>query len=320
VKFFAMSRNGLDVLNNITLFDSDAFPHRIRPPHVVPPKGMDDTRRSAYRGRPDHPDGRAFLASLVAKIEEEIIRLNKAVAAMKSVREQAAVIVDTPTPVHSVPAATLSCLQALCDATAMPLIADQLAMPGERIASKDHKREAHDASILARSESGLSTAETVITNCVQGESRRAGEDHERKASMWSEEWPNHRAVCGKLTLRASAGHKGALRAICSIEHRMLTLRIAQLPHRDKCALDESSTDMLVEIPVEHLAVGLQRGRPDMFMIATLLEGKIQDDICCFAEDPNEWVAVFRRMGVPIFNVSEGIENGVENAQEPWFEF
>ena len=317
-----MSRNGLDVLNNITFFDSDAFPYRIRPPHGVPPEGMDDTRRSAYQGLPDHPDGRAFLASLVTKIEEEIVRLNEAVAAMKSAREQAsaAVIVDTPTSVRSVPAATLSCLQAVCDAAAMPFIADQFAVPGERIAGKDHKREAHDASILARAESGLSTAETVITNCVQGESRSAGEDHERKACMWSEEWPNHRAVRGKLTLRASAGHKGALRAICSIEQRMLTLRIAQLPHRDKCALDESSTDMLVEIPVEHLAVGLQRGRPDMFMIATLLEGKIHDDICCFANDPNKWVAVFRRMGVPIFDVSEGIENGVENAQERWFEF
>jgi hypothetical protein len=31
------------------------------------------------------------------------------------------------------------------------------------------------------------------------------------------------------------------------------------------------------------------------MIVNHLEGKIHDDICCF-DDPNKWVAVFRRMG------------------------
>jgi hypothetical protein len=37
----------------------------------------------------------------------------------------------------------------------------------------------------------------------------------------------------------------------------------------------------------------------MFIIATFLEGKMHDDICCVADDPSKWLAVFRRMGVTI---------------------
>ena len=44
----------------------------------------------------------------------------------------------------------------------------------------------------------------------------------------------------------------------------------------------------------------------MLTLATMYGEKMFDEIYCFADDPskrNRWVAIFRRMGVPIFDVS-----------------
>ena len=71
---------------------------------------------------------------------------------------------------------------------------------------------------------------------------------------------------------------------------------------------------VVAVPVEELAVGLQRGRTDMFIIATRNGNKLYDDISCFADDQekrNKWIAVLRRMGVPIFDLSSSDGHNTE---------
>ena len=63
----------------------------------------------------------------------------------------------------------------------------------------------------------------------------------------------------------------------------------------------------VEVPGEHLAVGLQRARCTMLTIAKLHKDVRCDDIYCFADDHatrNKWTGIFRRMGVPIFDERE----------------
>ena len=58
---------------------------------------------------------------------------------------------------------------------------------------------------------------------------------------------------------------------------------------------ESPVGVVAEVPVEDLAVGLQRGRADMFTIATLHEGKMYDEIYCFADDQakrHKWISAF----------------------------
>jgi hypothetical protein len=72
--------------------------------------------------------------------------------------------------------------------------------------------------------------------------------------------------------------------------------------------------VLAEVPVDQLAVGLLKGRTDMIMLATLHKGRMYDEIYCVAAGQskrNQWIAVFRRMGVPVFDVSEGTENARE---------
>ena len=96
---------------------------------------------------------------------------------------------------------------------------------------------------------------------------------------------------------ASCGGKRAL---------LLTLSIARALRESSG--ESSGTVVVASIPAEELAVGLQRGRTDMFIIATRYRNKLYDDIACFADDQgkrNKWIAVFRRMGVPIFDLSDG---------------
>ena len=129
---------------------------------------------------------------------------------------------------------------------------------------------------------------------------------ERAAPEWCKvkDLPADRQVRGRLTLKASADHMGVMRAVCSVQHGVLTLSVAE---RD------GSTVVVAEVPVKHLSVGLQRGRADMFTMATLQEGKMYDEIYCFADDQvkrNKWIAVFRRMGVAIFDLQQGEADAV----------
>jgi hypothetical protein len=108
------------------------------------------------------------------------------------------------------------------------------------------------------------------------------------------EWTAHREARGEVTLKATADHRRSLRAVCSINNGVLTLT------------PEGSTAVVAEVPVAELAVGLQRGRNNMFMIATVYQNKMFDEIFCFADDQvkrNKWIAVFRRMGVPVSDLS-----------------
>jgi hypothetical protein len=110
----------------------------------------------------------------------------------------------------------------------------------------------------------------------------------------SSDWPAHREARGELTLKATADHRRSLRAVCSIKNGVLTLTV------------EGSSAVVAEVPVAELAVGLQRGCNNMFMIATVYQSKMFDEIFCFADDQvkrNKWIAVFRRMGVPVSDLS-----------------
>ena len=126
----------------------------------------------------------------------------------------------------------------------------------------------------------------------------------------SPQWPAHRKVRGELTLKGSADLRNGMRAVCSVIHGVLTLHIDKPASRDSSgakAKAKGSTGVVVEVPAAELAVGLKRGHIDMFIIATLHENRMYDEICCFADNQvkrNKWIAVFRRMGVAIFDVSD----------------
>ena len=116
-------------------------------------------------------------------------------------------------------------------------------------------------------------------------------------------WPAQREARGLLTIKASPNHSKGMRAECSVQNDVLSLSIAES--------SGTSSGTVVAVPIEELAVGLQRGRTDMFIIATRNGDQLYDDISCFADDQekrNKWIAVLRRMGVPIFDLSDGRNN------------
>ena len=164
---------------------------------------------------------------------------------------------------------------------------------------------ARDAPTLERTESTLSSADTPVS----GRDWTRDEDRKRAAR------PSYREARGRLTLKASADHPGAVRAVCSIEHRVLTLSKAS---RDTCGdgSQHISPVVLAQVPLEELAVRLQRGRADMFTIATRHENRLYDEIYCFADDQaerDEWIAVFRQMGVSILHLRDSSGAGARDA-------
>ena len=136
------------------------------------------------------------------------------------------------------------------------------------------------------------------------------ENQNEQAPRSFHQWPAHRKVRGELTLKGSVDLRNGLRAVCSVSHGVLTLHIDKPAPRDPSgakAKATGSTAVVVEVPAAELAVGLKRGHIDMFIIATLHENRMYDEICCFADNQvkrNKWIAVFRRMGVAIFDVSD----------------
>ena len=116
-------------------------------------------------------------------------------------------------------------------------------------------------------------------------------------------WPAQREARGLLTIKASPNHSKGMCAECSVQNDVLSLSIAES--------SGTSSGTVVAVPIEELAVGLQRGRTNMFIIATRNGDQLYDDISCFADDQekrNKWIAVLRRMGVPIFDLSDGRNN------------
>ena len=148
-------------------------------------------------------------------------------------------------------------------------------------------------SVLTRSESAISTADTLL----------AGSAGNAPSSAWREwkEWKDHREVRGEMTLKSSANRRRAMRAVCSVRHGVLTMSVRSA----------GNTAVVVEVPVGELAVGLQQESVEMFTVATLPKNRMydaHDEIYCFVDNQvkrNKWIAVFRRMGVPIFDLSYG---------------
>ncbi len=128
------------------------------------------------------------------------------------------------------------------------------------------------------------------TNC---DAKCAAVKRERLALRSAEEWPAHWSASGRVTLRASANPQAkGTRAVCRVRAGVLTLGIER-----RVATGETTEEIAAEVPVEELAVCLQGGRTDMFMLATVHKNKIFDEIYCFCDDParcDRWIAVFDR--------------------------
>ena len=125
----------------------------------------------------------------------------------------------------------------------------------------------------------------------------------RKLPAWRsvQEWPDHREAFGRMTLRASGDPRaGGTRAVCRIRDGVLTIGIKQ-----KAAAGDTTEEVAAEVPLEVLAVGLQRGRTNMLTLATVYKNEMFDEIYCFCNDAtrrNRWIAVFRQMGVAIYDL------------------
>ncbi len=162
---------------------------------------------------------------------------------------------------------------------------------------------------MARSESFLNEAGIPLS---------ASSDEQEEAPAQRKEWPVEREVRGRLTLRATADHRGARCAMCSVRGGVLSLSVASVATPSSGGAS-SKTTVLTQVPVKELAVGMQRGRENMFTIATLHRGRMYDEIYCFADDQvkrNKWIAVFRRMGVTLFDVTDGMDAAVRQLVFP----
>ena len=183
-------------------------------------------------------------------------------------------------------------------------------------------------SLIRRNESDLSSAASVQTS--EGEPRQGERDasvhkgRENAQTIWrrvrdwpAPKWPAHVEARGDLTIKISPDSRRAARVVCAVQHGVLRLsavgkmpdgpRVCDGPDADGRSRSEH-TCICIEVPVEDLAVGLQRGRSTMLTIAKLHKDVRYDEVCCFADDQatrNKWIGTFRRMGVPIFDEHEG---------------
>ena len=212
-----------------------------------------------------HFESANMLAALVGKITAEIDSLNAAVAVLNETRDAA-----------PCPPSRCSSLLGLRKwrPTRLPAIT-------EEIPDAPDVRTSPDAPACARTKFDINTAATPRPGaCAPREDRRRE--------------PSQKAL-GRLRLKASADHRGALNVMCSIDHGMLTL--------SSCSCGGAT---LSQVPMKDLAVGMQPGRENMFAVATLHKNRLFDKIYCFADDQaerDEWIAVFRRMGVHMFDLS-----------------
>ena len=234
------------------------------------------------------------LISLVTNIKAEIHNLNAAVAALKSARGHEAH--ETTDDAGVAPSQPAPLPRSGSPGAALPTIPEETTL-FEKVPDAPDGRTAHYAPAWDHCESDLSSAETPVAGA-----RTANKDRHREAPR--------SAARGRLTLKATADHRRSMRAVCSIEHRMLTLSID--PRNASGEGSQGSSRVVVEVPVEELVVRFQQGRADMFTIAALHEQKVTKqktnaEICCFANDQaerDEWIAVFRRAGVALFHCSK----------------
>ena len=90
--------------------------------------------------------------------------------------------------------------------------------------------------------------------------------------------------------------------MCRVRDGALTLGLEQ-----PAASDEWTEKVVAEVPLEALAVGMRRGRANMLTVATVHESNLFDEIYCVCDDParrNRWIAIFREMGVAIFDLRD----------------
>ena len=127
----------------------------------------------------------------------------------------------------------------------------------------------------------------------------------QKMPAWRsvEEWPAGGEARGRVTLRAHADPQAeGTRAMCRIRDGVLTISTEQ-----QTAAGETTEVVVAKVPLEVLAVGLQRGRTNMLALATVHESEMFDEIYCFCDNAarrNRWIAIFRRMGVAIFDLRD----------------
>ena len=148
---------------------------------------------------------------------------------------------------------------------------------------------------MRRSEPDLRSAGTLLREGERDVHARQAPERRRD----EQDWPAHKNTHGEFMLKGHPDAESAVRAVCSVQHGVLTLTDSKWHSRGE-------RRVLAQVPLHDLAVGLQRGRASMLTLATVYDEKMFDEIYCFADDPvkrNRWVAIFRRIGVPIFDVS-----------------
>ena len=82
------------------------------------------------------------------------------------------------------------------------------------------------------------------------------------------------------------------------------LRYRELKSTKVPKIQSNFVHILVEVPLEKLAVRPPQVRTDAFEIGALHENRMNNEICCFDNNQterDEWIATFQRMGVAIFD-------------------
>ena len=166
--------------------------------------------------------------------------------------------------------------------------------PAERTGSVRHRITLSDAMAPRPI---VSTADERAERAA----KRAAVERELPAWRSVREFPAHREAFGRLTLRASDDPQAeGVRAVCRVRDGALTLGLEQ-----RAASGERTEKVVAEVPLEALAAGMRRGRANMLTIATVHWNNLFDEIYCVCDDParrNRWIAIFRGMGVAIFDL------------------
>jgi hypothetical protein len=79
--------------------------------------------------------------------------------------------------------------------------------------------------------------------------------------------------------------------------------------------ENGKSEVVAEVPVKVLAVGLRPGR--VFTVATLHLDRAYDEIYCLADDQatrDEWISIFRQLDVPVFDLSAPLRHHLEMTQ------
>ena len=184
--------------------------------------------------------------------------------------------------------------------------------PTERTGSVRHRVTLSDATTPRPVESATSDLDDAMAprpivstadERAERAAKRAAVERELPAWRSVREFPAHREAFGRLTLRASDDPQAkGVRAVCRVRDGALTLGLEQ-----RAASVEWTEKVVAEVPLEALAVGMRRGRANMLTIATIHESNLFDEIYCVCDDParrNRWIAIFRGMGVAIFDLRD----------------